>query len=176
MSKSFLGDLFVVWLLLSLSLSVGIFANQFRNHPLPLVYQSKDQRLRADVSKLLPAQPFNSLSRPLSANLDLEQFHEYVEANRGLILDARPELFHRLGHVPGAISLPRESFSATYEKIKGKLEHNKGQPIVVYCSELTCEDSVMVQSALVQLGFTHVSVFRGGWDEWTQAGFPTERN
>jgi rhodanese-related sulfurtransferase len=112
----------------------------------------------------------------LSANLDLEQFHEYVEANRGLILDARPELFHRLGHVPGAISLPRESFSATYEKIKGKLEHNKGQPIVVYCSELTCEDSVMVQSALVQLGFTHVSVFRGGWDEWTQAGFPTERN
>ena len=109
-------------------------------------------------------------------SLTLEQFQAFLASKQGIILDARPEIFHRLGHVPGALSLPREDFEASYNKLKPILEKDKNQVIAVYCSSSSCEDSGLVQNALQSLGYTHVSVFHGGWAEWTNAGLPEETN
>jgi predicted sulfurtransferase len=68
-----------------------------------------------------------------------------VESKRGLVLDARPEIFHRLGHVPGALSLPRDDFETGYAALKEKLEADRSQPIVIYCSSASCEDSGLVK-------------------------------
>jgi rhodanese-related sulfurtransferase len=32
-----------------------------------------------------------------------------------------------------------------------------------------------VAQELMELGFTHVSALKGGWDEWLKAGFPVEK-
>ena len=78
--------------------------------------------------------------------------------------------FVQPGHVPAAISLPREDFEIFYAKLKEQLEQNKSQPIVIYCSSESCEDSQMVKNALKQLGYSNVALFKGGWTEWDNAG------
>ena len=107
--------------------------------------------------------------------MGLEEFRVLVESKGALILDARPEIFHRLGHVPGALSLPREDFEASFALHRNHLEADKGALVVIYCSGSSCEDSGLVRKALHRLGFTQISVFKGGWSAWTSAGLPEER-
>jgi rhodanese-related sulfurtransferase len=170
-----LRDILLFWIVGTASLCVGLLLNQFRDKPLSLVYQTKAERLQLAVAKMGTTQVTRKAPEVLPVSLSLDEFRLFAERKRGLVLDARPELFHRLGHVPGAISLPREAFESGYTQLKAQLESDKNQPLVVYCSGISCEDSIMVQEALVKLGYTHVSVFRGGWDEWTDAGLPVEK-
>jgi 3-mercaptopyruvate sulfurtransferase SseA len=97
-----------------------------------------------------------------------------VENKRGLVLDARPEIFHRLGHVPGALSLPRDDFETGYAALKGKLEADRSQAIVIYCSNASCEDSGLVKKSLSALGFINIALYEGGWSDWTNAKKPEE--
>lgn len=107
--------------------------------------------------------------------ISFDSFHAFVKEKRGLVLDARPENFYRFGHVPGALSLPRDEFEKGYTQLTKKLEANKRQPMIIYCSDESCEDSELVYKALTNLGYTQVSIFRGGWDAWTKAGLPEEK-
>jgi len=165
-------DFLALSMLALTALCLGLLLNQMRNHPLPLVYQSKAEGLQRAVERIS-----QNKAAPVSLagkNLTLETFREIVEQRKALILDARPEIFHRLGHVPGAVSLSREDFENRYIKLRGILEKDKNQPLVVYCAGSDCEESELVQQALAKLNFTNVAVFRGGWAAWTQAGLPKE--
>jgi rhodanese-related sulfurtransferase len=55
------------------------------------------------------------------------------------------------------------------------MERDKAQPMVIYCSGGSCEDSGLLAETLKKLGYTNVGIFRGGWDEWTHAGLPEEK-
>lgn len=160
------------------SLCVGLLINQFRDQPLGLIYQSKEARLNASVERI-SATKMDSATKPspeLSDKLSLDDMVAYVSEKRGVILDARPEIFHRLGHIPGAISLPRDDFEKAYEALKEKLEQNRTQPLAIYCSSSSCEDAELVRKALSALGYSQLTVFSGGWAEWTQAGKTEERD
>ncbi len=178
-------DFIRFWILATAALCLGLLINQFRDTSLPLIYQSKQQRLDHAVSGLAAKEPsvpseMNSASassyETVPESLTLEQFHSYVSGKKVLILDARPELFHRIGHVPGAIALPRDDFENYYKKNQTVLERDKTQPLIIYCSGTSCEDSGLTAATLKKLGYTHVSIFHGGWDEWTRAGLPEEKN
>lgn len=56
------------------------------------------------------------------------------------------------------------------------LVKHKAHPVVIYCSGTSCEDAAMVADALGRLGFTNLHLFQGGWNEWTQAELPEEKN
>lgn len=175
--KSHLGaDLITLWVLAMTAVVIGLLINQFRDQRLPLVYQGKEERMMKSVEKIArkaaPAVAADDGIFPES--LSLEEFQVFVEEKRGPVLDARPEIFHRLGHVPGAISLPREDFEAAFTANRAVLEPMKNAPIAVYCSSASCEDSKLVRKALAQLGFTKVGIFDGGWSAWTGAGLPEE--
>jgi rhodanese-related sulfurtransferase len=180
-------DLAAFLVLATISLAGGLLINQFRDKPLPLLYASKKERIESAVAKTaatersgLPAIdeateiPSAGAVGAAPKTLRLVEFRDFVGKRSGVVLDARPEIFHRLGHIPGAVSLPREDFEQSYAKLRSVLERDKSQPIVVYCSGSSCEDSKMVAEGLVKLGYTHVFVFKGGWDEWNQAGLPQE--
>jgi rhodanese-related sulfurtransferase len=174
--KTLRADLMVLWLVATTALCVGLLINQFRDTPLPLVYKDKAQRLQESVQRIASKE---SASAPapvvhLPEKLSLEEFSAYVENKHGLVLDARPEIFHRLGHVPGALSLPRDDFEKGYAVLKGKLEADRSQPIVIYCSGASCEDSGLVKKSLASLGFTNLALFEGGWSGWTNAKKPEE--
>lgn len=157
------------------SLCLGLLINQYRAQPLPLKYQTKEERLASVVAKISAQNqsPISTITLP--KELTLEQFQVFVEKKQGIVLDARPEIFHRLGRVPGALSLPREDFENGYAILKNKLEQDKNQPIAVYCSSSSCEDSHLVEKALVKLGYTNIAVFSGGWAQWTEAGLVEEK-
>lgn len=161
-----------------MSFCVGLLVNQFRDKPLPLIYQTREERLQESVQKLAEERkaPKPRNVESLSEVLSLEEFADFVENKRGLVLDARPEVFHRLGHVPGALSLPRDDFDNAYSKLKERLENNRSQPLAIYCSSVSCEDAGLLKKALTILGFTEPKIFEGGWAEWTSAGKPREIN
>jgi len=176
-------DLFIVSIIGIVALCGGLAINQFRKSPLPLVYSSRAERMQNAVEKLngtgTDSRMLGSGQRPpvtaTIGNLDIKELCQIIESKvKVVLLDARPEIFHRLGHIPGAISLPREEFDKAYSKNRVWLEGDKSQIIVVYCSDSDCEDSQMVADGLAKLGYAHVSVFRGGWSEWTEAHQPEE--
>jgi rhodanese-related sulfurtransferase len=178
--KMFLGDFFTLWMMAAAAVCCGFAVNQFRAAPLPWVYASKTERVRQAAERIAKRSPAEARSaetaqtdEPRVRPIDLAAFREMQK--HALILDARPEIFHRFGHIPKALSLPREDFEACYSKQRMRLEKHKARPVVLYCSGTGCEDGETVANALIGLGFTDVRLFRGGWDEWTRAKLPEEK-
>jgi rhodanese-related sulfurtransferase len=167
--KPLIRDLAGVIGLAILSPVAGVTINHFRASPLPLAYQTPEQRLSAELTTLVQAPPFQ-LSQIDTISLD--QFRGDVDGKNTLVLDARSAPFYAQGHVPGALNLSRDDFANDYRRLKSTLDESRDKQIVVYCSGGDCHDSRMVASALLSLGFTKVQVFTDGWTGWTQAGLP----
>jgi len=164
-----LRDLGGVALLAIASLAAGLVMNRFSLAPLPIVYQTPEQRFDAELTTLVAASPFNIAP---AATVRLERFRSAVDNKSALILDARPSVFFGQGHVPGAINLARDDFAHDYRHLAGILQTAHDKPIIVYCSGGDCHDSRLVANALLSLGFNDVSVFTGGWEAWSAAGLP----
>jgi rhodanese-related sulfurtransferase len=166
-------DFIAVAALAVASLGVGITVNRLSQAPLPLVYQTPEQRLDAELTTLVTAPPFKVAP---AETVGLAHFRSVVEARSALILDARPFLFFEQGHVPGALNLARDNFARDYRHLSATLQAAAGKPIIVYCSGGDCHDSRLVASALLTLGFTDVRVFTGGWEAWSAARLPSSTN
>jgi rhodanese-related sulfurtransferase len=162
-------DLGGIVLLALLALAVGLAINRYSSPPLPLVYQTPEQRFDAELTTLVSAPPFKIAP---AATVGLEEFHSIVDGKSALILDARPSSFFENGHVPGALNLARDDFANDYRRLNDVLQPAHDKPVIVYCSGGDCHDSRMVANALVSLGFSNVRVFTGGWEAWSAAGLP----
>jgi len=186
--KILIHDLLSVSLIGVVALCGGLILNQFRENRLPLIYSPKAERMQRAVAKFdglsaavseskLPRGDVKAASTPTEVRyLDLAEMRRIVDGKTNVILlDARPEVFNCMGHIPGAISLSRENFEKDYAKRRAWLESNKSQCIVIYCADSECEDSQMVADALVKLAYTCVFVFKGGWNDWTSAHLPEEK-
>ena len=182
--KILIQDAFTVSVIACIALCGGLAFNQVRAERLPIIHLPKSERIQSAVTKMggiaVTSRKVKEWGSPpvvaTVANIDLRALREIVNGKtRAILLDARPEAFHLLGHIPGTISLSREHFESDYAKNRAWLESDKSQFIVVYCSDSDCEDSKMVADALVQLGFTRVYVFSGGWSEWIDAHLPEEK-
>ena len=104
-----------------------------------------------------------------------EQFLERVNAvttrkiidEGGVAVDARDTSDYNLGHLPGAISIPvRASRKDRMEVLEGISNET---PIVVYCQSATCSYGEEVARLLLQDGYDDISIFGGGWEEWSDA-------
>ncbi len=169
LGSQILRDLGGVALLAIASLAAGLMVNRFSLAPLPIVYQTPEQRFDAELTTLVVAPAFKIAP---AATVGLEKFRSATESNSALILDARPSVFFEQGHVPGAFNLARDDFAHDYRHLAGVLQAARDKPIIVYCSGGDCHDSRLVANALLTLGFSNVSVFTGGWDAWSAAGLP----
>ena len=170
-------DLLGLVLLAAGSLGIGLLVNLSRQHPLPLIYQSPESRLGEVVARVAAKSP--ATGRPAAdpsqwQNISLDEFQELVSEQKAIIIDARPTLMYRAGHVPGALNIPREDFESAYAGARVSLESEKDRAIVVYCSAADCKDSELVVGALTQLGSRHFFIYREGWEEWLRAGLPQE--
>jgi rhodanese-related sulfurtransferase len=167
-----LRDLGAVALLAVASLAAGLLMNRFSATPLPIVYQTPEQRFDAELTTLVAAPPFKIAP---AATVGLEKFRSAVDGKSTLILDARPSVFFENGHVPGALNLARDDFAHDYRRLTSVLDAAHDKPIIVYCSGGDCHDSRLVANALLSLGFSDVSVFTGGWEAWSAAGLPASK-
>jgi len=162
--KSFFS--FVI-ILTTISVTVGVGANQLREKPLALLYKDKKERIAAEVERILASEAKDTAAHSeLPKELDYAAMKEIVENGGVIILDARPPLFYRLGHIPNSLSLPRDEFEEGYKAIKEILEADKNRQLVIYCANESCKDAELVYEALKKLGYTRISIYVGGWSEW----------
>jgi rhodanese-related sulfurtransferase len=52
---------------------------------------------------------------------------------------------------------------------------DRNAEIVVYCASATCQNSHIAARLLEQRGYTDVSVYAGGKQDWSEAGLALER-
>jgi rhodanese-related sulfurtransferase len=108
-------------------------------------------------------------------SIGFDGFFALHQEGKALVFDSRPAYHHQLGHIPGAVSLPKDAgpdaIAAVENDIKQALA--AGKTIVVYCSGMLCADARTVARRIAAAGYP-ASVFSGGWDAWTDAGLPVE--
>jgi rhodanese-related sulfurtransferase len=87
------------------------------------------------------------------------------------LFDARSEHDYEQIHILGAENLP-----ATRVQQGVGLPPRKDARIVFYCTNAECPAGGRAARAAVAQGYTNVSRYRGGIEEWTQAHLPVERD
>ena len=87
-----------------------------------------------------------------------------------LFVDARDNEYYDAGHIQGALK------NAFLMELIFNIEErqNKSDALVVYCGDPGCGDSEDLAYYLQDSGFTRIYVFKGGWLEWSKAGYPSE--
>ena len=94
-----------------------------------------------------------------------------VQAGRApLLLEALPERYYAQKHLPGAILFPHDQVDQRATTVIP--DHST--PVVVYCASRSCQNSRIAAQRLIQLGYTDVSVYEGGKQEWEEGGLPFE--
>ncbi len=94
-----------------------------------------------------------------------DQVLKLLEDPDVLFIDARPPEEYAQGHIDNAINIYALEFE---EHIPDILTWDRDKRIVVYCSGGACELSHDLAQDLKNFGFTHVFVYTGGWEEWSQ--------
>ena len=113
----------------------------------------------------------------LSRNVLVREGDEIVEVadakkrldGGALFLDARPEAFYRMSHIPGALPLPEEDFDPAFARLEPRLRGTLD--IVVYCSGFGCEASHDVARKLKERGIP-AAILHEGWPAWEEARYP----
>jgi rhodanese-related sulfurtransferase len=85
-----------------------------------------------------------------------------------LVIDVRPAVEFRQGHIAGAVSIPLEELEARLAELPTT------QEIVAYCRGPYCLFADEAVSLLMERGY-RVRRLTEGYPEWFAAGFPTEK-
>ena len=138
---------------------LGCILNTLRPNPLPWRYVE------------LPATSTGGVGVP--EIISLEELRK-ASATEMLIIDARPPLFYKRSHIPGAINLAKEYLPRDYSVVEPVLRNAGARRLVVYCAHEQCEDAQTVAEELSRMGFQRIFVFKAGWKAWKDAGLPEE--
>ena len=82
-----------------------------------------------------------------------------------VFIDARFARDYKAGHLKGAISLPVDANDVERQKVTADI--SKDSRIVMYCQSSKCKYAEIVAIKLIKDGFSNISIFRGGWVEWS---------
>lgn len=86
------------------------------------------------------------------------------------LIEALPKSEYDHGHIPGALSMPLETLAAEAPKQLA----DKSRKIVTYCASADCAASTKAAEILEGLGYTNVSDYVGGKQDWKSAGLRLE--
>jgi len=99
---------------------------------------------------------------------------QIVEKKERVILDARHKDVYAQGHLPGALSYSLIEFYENPDKLLSA--YGKDTALLIYCSSIECTDSHTLAGRLIELKYTDVKVFAGGFRQWVEMGFKIEKN
>jgi rhodanese-related sulfurtransferase len=93
-----------------------------------------------------------------------------ASTDRPVLVEALPEKYYVAQHLPGALHLPHDQVDALAPAVLPQ----KHAPVVVYCANRQCQNSHIAAHRLSVLGYTDVSVYAGGKQDWEEGGLPFE--
>jgi rhodanese-related sulfurtransferase len=167
--KKFFWQSFVI---LALSLVIGLAYNQFSKTPLPLFETYDAHKVDLILNNKTGSDTPGETKIPEFGEIDAETLQSLVEAEAAVLLDARPPGDFQQGYIPCATSLPISKFKETYDTVSHLLSEDK--TIICYCEGFNCTDSSMLAMELYKKGFKDIFVYKGGIEEWQQLGFPMQ--
>jgi rhodanese-related sulfurtransferase len=120
---------------------------------------------------------FSEKRNPLPQNPDLEMIllekaKTLFESHEALFVDARHEFEYKLGHIQGAINIPLKEIDQYRTQFD---TFPKEKLLIVYCDGAECNSSIELALKLMELKFTNVKVFFGGWQEWKSNNLPVSK-
>ena len=101
--------------------------------------------------------------------MDVSQVKDLLNSGSGVIVDARPAEQYKISHIPGACSLPVYQMDEYLFPFLDTVPPDN--PVVTYCSSLTCEDSHLLARELSEMGYSDVRIFAGGMAAWREKGY-----
>ncbi|HBN45595.1 MAG TPA: hypothetical protein DD389_03920 [Candidatus Marinimicrobia bacterium] len=140
-----------------LSLAVGLFTNIIRPDRIPLL-----------AEEMAGAEDLDQVSGEPAA-ITLAQAKQLFDDDV-VFVDARDDENFNDGHIKNAW---KSGFFMELMFILDSLQ-SKENPVVIYCSDDECGSSRELADDLYNEGFTKLFVFKGGWLEWNDAGYPVE--
>ncbi len=113
----------------------------------------------------------NTTDRGAVSEMPIERVFELQQMGSILLIDTRPPIFYKLGHIDGAHSLPLKSFEKSFVASKSIIDDAKsaGKKIVIYCQSEKCQSSDKMAQRFSERGY-NVSIFKGGWELWKMSG------
>lgn len=94
-----------------------------------------------------------------------------------VVVDTLPADMHKQVHLPGAINIPGHPYEiadASTDAHAPRLLPDKNAKIALYCINVPCRNSEFVGRRLMELGYTHVTKYAEGIEDWMQADLPVE--
>ena len=99
-----------------------------------------------------------------------EELRVAIDTGDNVVVEALPASYYAEGHLPGAHNLALDDL----DQLAGEVIPRIDQPVVTYCTGLTCSNSHQAAERLRALGYTDVRVYAEGKDGWRAAGLPIE--
>lgn len=91
-----------------------------------------------------------------------------------VFIDARLSRDYEAGHLEGAISIPVDSNDV--ERLDFTKDIAKNARIVMYCQSSGCQYAEIVAIKLQEDGFRNISIYKGGWRDWTAKNIKEEKS
>jgi len=112
--------------------------------------------------------------KPQNVNLELAKL---LFDKNALFIDSRTKPEYDSGHVKGALNISYNDFApkSKEEKMEIMKKYNKEGTIICYCTGGDCEVSIDLAYEIAKLGFNYVNIYRGGYKEWEEKGYPVEK-
>ena len=85
-------------------------------------------------------------------------------------IDSRSPEDFALAHIARSINIPYDYLDSSGQKVMASLDQRR--EYVIYCGGGECEGSLYLGRYLWGLEFKRISVFYGGWQEWTENNLP----
>lgn len=167
----FIKDVFLGVFLVFVGAGIGIGNDYFREKPLGWRYQGKAERMQASVQRLKTGGEGSGgvVRQAPEGEVMIGDIEGWLaDKTPGvLLLDVRPDVFfHKIGHIPGAKSFPGMEMEKLYPEYKTAI--SAAVRVVVYCDGMHCQEAEHVAKALKELGHENISIYRGGWQEWSK--------
>jgi rhodanese-related sulfurtransferase len=100
--------------------------------------------------------------------ISVSEAKECLDKGGYIFLDCRTSKEYKMGHVPGAMNIPRGLLEF---KIDKKIA-DKTANIVMYCK--SGGRGCLATCTLCRMGYKNVKNMDGGWLAWEKAGYPVE--
>ncbi|MDY0221931.1 MAG: rhodanese-like domain-containing protein [Desulfobacterium sp.] len=122
----------------------------------------------AVMAEDMTADELVSEAKETVCEMPLAEARALLDKGEYLFVDCRTEKEFKMGHVPGAMNIPRGLLEF---RVNSKIE-DKNAKIIMYCK--TGGRSCLATCTLCRMGYKNVSSLDRGWQGWEKAGYPID--
>jgi rhodanese-related sulfurtransferase len=131
-------------------------------------YKKQVQTPQTPAAQQMPVSQAAQVEMALAKVRRISEMETYRLATNGsaVIVDVRSNSQYQLGHIKGAVSIPRSQIVSRFKEIP------PGKMVITYCACSAEQTSGLAVIELTNHGVKNAAALKGGWQAWKAAGLP----